>query len=109
MDSIQLCLERKETVQRTLATEPYEAGWASEAIFFVEAHEVAGGPLHARVQLSPDGIRWIDEGAARATLDQPGHTYIRVAHFGGWLRLVIDVAPGDAGSALVTIRLALKE
>jgi hypothetical protein len=102
-------LERKEAVERTLATEPFEAGWAGEAIFFVEAHGVAGGSLLARVQISPDGIRWIDEGAARATLDGPGRAYIRVAHFGGWLRLVVDAPPGDGGTTQVTIHLALKE
>jgi len=102
-------LERKEAVERTLATEPFEAGWAGEAIFFVEAHELAGGSLLARVQISPDGIRWIDEGTARATLDGPGHAVIRVTHFGGWLRLVIDAPPGGGGATQVTVHLALKE
>lgn len=102
-------LERKAAVERALATEPFEAGWASEAIFFVEAHEVAGGSLLARVQISPDGIRWIDEGPARASLDRPGQTCIRVAHFGGWLRLVLDAPPGDGGATQVTIHLVLKE
>ncbi len=100
-------LERKTGIHGAFATEPFEAGWAAEAIYFVEAHELAGGPLHARAQISPDGIRWIDEGSA-CDLAGPGQAFVRVAHFGGWLRLALDAPENSAGTALVTVHLALK-
>ena len=41
-----------------------EAAWAREAIFFIRVHETHGqnAGLRAYVQLSADGIEWIDEG-----------------------------------------------
>lgn len=102
-------LERKTAIRGAHATEPFEAGWASEAIYFVEAHALAGGTLRAVVQISPDGIRWIDEGSA-CELAEPGQTFVRVAHFGGFLRLALDTPEnGDSDTtALVTVHLALK-
>ena len=47
----------------TVATDPYEAGWAQEAIIFVRALAASGvAGCTARVQISPDGMRWTDEG-----------------------------------------------
>jgi hypothetical protein len=103
-------VERNATWQADFATEPHETAWASEAIFFVRALSVSGSldTAHARVQLSPDGIHWCDEGA---TLPLPAHpdalTFARVAHFGGWLRLVGSLP--DSTALTVIVYLALKE
>ena len=58
-------VERNILWQGDFATEPYEAAWASEAIFFVRALDVSpvfGGM--ANVQISADGIHWVDEGTS---------------------------------------------
>ena len=102
-------LERREPMANGFATQPFECAWASEAIFFVslEGVEPPGATLAAVVQISPDGIRWIDEGTRVEGLSAPGEAFVRVAWFGGWLRLRFEVAGG--GTVAATIRLALKE
>jgi hypothetical protein len=97
-------LERRQKIADGFSTEPYECAWASEAIFFVETDNVEGEGLDACVQISPDGVRWIDEGTC-VTLIQIDHFFLRVRHFGGWLRLTFS----GSGSVEVTVRLALKE
>jgi hypothetical protein len=103
-------LARNETWQGETTTEPYEAGWAHEAVFFVRALEAQGAldGASANVQLSPDGIHWIDEGT-RFELPRRGGeiTFARVRHFGGYLRLRMSL---PAGVALrVVASLSLKE
>jgi hypothetical protein len=103
-------LERNRKWDGSFATEPWEAAWASEAIFFVRALKVEGdlqGAV-ARVQISPDGLHWCDEGSQFALPDQEnGVTFGKVAHFGGWLRIVGEIPPGAA--LTVITYLALKE
>ncbi len=109
-------VERNVLWQGEFASEPYEAAWASEAIFFVRALDVTPfmlrdgphGPLKASVQISADGIHWVNEGT---TMDLPAEvgavTFCKVSHFGGWLRLAGELAPRDGINVLVS--LALKE
>ena len=102
-------VERNALWQGDFASEPYEAAWASEAIFFVRAlADAVGTSGKARVQISADGIRWVDEGT---TLVLPRSedeiTFCRVSHFGGWLRLAGDMY--EDASITVLVSLALKE
>jgi hypothetical protein len=101
-------VERGEPLSGDFATEPYEAGWATEAIVFVRLLETAPNvALSARVQISPDGLHWIDEGTELPPL-AGGMAFARVREFGNWLRLAGSVAP--AGTAVrALIYLALKE
>lgn len=100
-------LERNTVWAHDFATEPYEGAWASEAVFFVRAL-ADGASAEARVQISPDGIHWCDEGT-RLTLPTVGDSlsFCRVAHFGGWLRLVGTIPAGQ--HATVIVYLTLKE
>lgn len=99
-------VQRRDDFEGDFATEPFEAAWASEAIFFVRAEELgAGASVEARVQLSADGLRWIDEGTVLERIAETGDSFVRVTHFGGWLRLA-GVANGPAQ---LTVQLALKE
>src|SRR5688500_112435 len=91
-------VERGEPLTGEWATEPYEAGWASEALVFVrlldspsEAH------VTARAQLSPDGIHWVDEGTVLPSLNagQP-LVFVRLREFGNWLRLAGSITPEAA-------------
>ena len=102
-------LERDVVWAGPFETEPYEAAWASEAIFYVRVLE-SSGPVdtaEARVQISPDGIRWCDEGTRfRLHADGAEVTFGRVSNFGTYLRLVGEVPEG--GEMRVIAYLAMK-
>jgi hypothetical protein len=106
---------RNEPLSGDWATEPYEAGWATEALFFVRLL-VDGAPpaapppavdLQARVQLSPDGLLWLDEGATLPPL-AGGAAFVRVREFGNWLRLAGRL-PAGTPPVSVAVYLVLKE
>lgn len=103
-------LERLKYFQQGFETEPYEVGWASEAIFFIRVHSMEGSRvvLTPQVQISADGIEWVDEGTELEPIDQVGNYFVRVSHFGGWLRLAADIA-GKKPDLKITIQLVLKE
>ena len=102
-------VERNVTWQGEFSVEPYESAWATEAIYFVRVLEAANMPadLSARVQLSPDGIHWCDEGTQVLLSREAGLTFARVSHFGGWLRLVGKLP--DGAQLTVIVYLTLKE
>ena len=102
-------LERFGSFSADFATEPYEAGWAEEAIFFVRIDAVDGTEpsMSGQVQISPDGITWIDEGTSLPLTRQPGLVVARARHFGNWLRLACRVA-GRQATFRGTIYLCLK-
>lgn len=102
-----LVVARNERWQGSVATEPVECGWASEAIFFIRT---LGGDrcADARVQaeISPDGMHWVAAGAEGALpMSETEVTALRVAHFGNWLRLTAKVPDGLEFLALVTLHL----
>lgn len=102
-------VERNVRWQGEFASEPYEAAWASEAIFFVRALDVSGEFTGtARVQISADGIHWVDEDTE---FDLPTAknevTFAKVSHFGGWLRIAGEVR--TPAEVRVLVSLALKE
>ena len=101
-------IERNRVFQGEFATETYECGWASEAIFFVRKMEITGAVAgtELRVQISADGIRWRDEGT-RVELTTAEVDFVRVKHFGNWLRLA-GVLPAGA-TMRVIVSLSLKE
>ena len=101
-------LERKTELGSGLVTEPFEVAWAGEAIFFVELHESTASIFTSRVQVSPDGIRWCDEGTTLALTGEPGLRFVRIEHFGGWLRLALAGEEQAGQPARVTIHLVLK-
>ncbi len=94
-------LERMNWFAGPFQTEPYECGWASEAIFVIRVHEIqAAMTLRSSVQLSVDGIEWMDDDLSFPKIDRTGSFFLRVRHFGGWLRLDNVVGrPGARGPA----------
>jgi hypothetical protein len=102
-------VERNVTWQGEFAVEPYEAAWATEAIYFVRVLNATNMPAGAtaRVQISPDGIHWCDKGTAVELGMEPSVTFARISHFGGWLRLVGKLA--DGAQLTVIVYLVLKE
>ncbi len=106
--NLTITIERNVHARGTFATEPYECGWASEAIFFVRkmdaAADLAGQQL--KVQISLDGMRWCDAGAA-VSLSAAEVDFVRVTHFGNWLRLA-GALPEDSETRVLVV-LSLKE
>jgi hypothetical protein len=103
-------LERNTTFAKDFHTEPYEAGWAAEARWFVRTLELEGDApaLRLTVQISPDGLHWCDDDeSAEQLVTEPGLVSLRVREFGHWLRLRATVTGGDP-RAKVLIYLALK-
>ena len=98
---------RNERWSGEAATEPYEAGWAHEAVVFVRAlKDPKGVQPKARVEISPDGMRWMPEGAeAPMPAAKDDMAVFRVRHFGNWLRVAADFAPGSESTVLVTLHL----
>ncbi len=95
-------VERNVTWAGAFATEPYEAGWAGEALIFIRVLSGGVSQQSAAVQVSPDGIRWLDEGT-RIPLpaQRDGLTMARVTHFGNWLRLAGKLPPGQFCTVMV--------
>jgi hypothetical protein len=101
-------IERNVIWSGLFTSEPYEGAWAGEAIFFVRALAVSGDmdAVEARIQISPDGLYWCDEGT---TFNLPtavdAVSFGRVSHFGGWLRVVGDVPQGAQITVIVYLVL----
>lgn len=102
-------VERNVEWSGAFASEPWEAAWASEAVFFLRCLDSGGAPvdISARVQISPDGIRWVDEGSCLQLRRGDELAFVRVREFAGWLRLVGDVADGH--TLPIILYLSLKE
>lgn len=101
--------ERKLEFTGDFNTHPYEAGWASEAISFIRVEDLEGsGVLNAHVQISVDGIRWVDEGTSHSPISEKGDYFVKVSHFGNYLRLRSTIE-GDNTKFKLTIWWVLKE
>lgn len=107
-ESYTAAVARNERWRNDWATEPHECAWASEAIFFVRVLDRDGpaAPVEGRVQISPDGMRWVDEGTRLAVVPGVELTAAKVRHFGGWLRLAGNAPEGV--TLTVMAYLALK-
>jgi len=105
-ESISAVVDRNVVWTGNAASQPYEAGWAREAVVFVRALGTAEGQLPpARLEISPDGLNWVAEGTM---FDLPRErnevTFARMAHFGGWVRVAADMGAARL-TVLVTIHL----
>ena len=105
-ESYTAIVERSEELSGRFATEPYECGWAGEAIFFVRILERAGNVegVTLRVQISADGIRWCDEGTT-LTLGEAEVEFCKVSHFGAWLRVTGTLPDGASMRAIIALSL----
>ena len=98
-------VERNIEWKGDFETEPYEVGWASEAVIFIRSLGGSGSGAAAKVQITPDGIHWCDEGTTVALPEEDKTTFCKITNFGGWLRLI-----GKTGNPVkVLVTLSLKE
>lgn len=106
-ENITAVVARNETWRGEAATEPFEAGWAREAVIFVRAlKEPVGARPTAVVEISPDGMHWVPEGASFAMPAQKdGIAVARLTCFGNWLRVRTRYEDGAECAVLVTIHL----
>ena len=100
-------VSRGQPMSGSAYTEPYEVGWAGEAIVFARAMEkTAGGELVTCI--SPDGVHWVDEGSSLQLPSQPGVvTFTKLERFGHFLRFRTTL-PENANAKYI-ITLSLKE
>jgi hypothetical protein len=99
-------IERRLEISTTHTTHPYEAGWAGEAVFFVQL-EGDHPELTVQAQISPDGLHWVDRGSPRVMTEDDEIIAIDLTNFGGWLRLTFAGATPER-PARVLVHLALK-
>ncbi|SDL65748.1 hypothetical protein [Tessaracoccus oleiagri] len=99
-------LTRRVRIDDDYVTLPYEAGWASEAVFFVQV-EGAHPDLRLTAEVSPDGINWLPRGASVVMAESVAMAEVPMMNFGNWLRLTIIGATAAAG-ARVLVHLNLK-
>lgn len=106
-ENLTAVVARNESWTGTSATEPYEAGWAKEAIVFVRALKEPQGPLpNARVEISADGMHWCAEGSEFALpAAKDAVTFQRLSHFGNFLRIAATLPNGSEITLLVTLHL----
>jgi hypothetical protein len=99
-------LARRVRIDADFATLPYEAGWASEVIFFTQV-EGAHPELAIDTQISPDGIHWVQRGETRLLSETDAIVASTLTVFGNWVRLVIRGATPDR-PARILVHLSMK-
>ena len=99
-------LARRVRIDGDYATLPYEAGWATEAAFFIQA-EGDHPDLTIAAEVSPDGINWIRRGTPVVLAASQPLAELPLTVFGNWLRLSVTGA-GPAAGARILIHLNLK-
>lgn len=102
-------IDVKKDFKEDFQTNPYEAGWADEAIFFIAVEGLSGDSpaLTAAVEISHDGVHWAGEGTVSEPITKKGLHFVRVKHFGNWLRLNCQIT-GEQPVFRLNIQIALK-
>lgn len=88
-------IARRIVLDGDYATQPYEAGWASEAVIFVQT-EGDHPDLHLATEISPDGIHWIQRGETVVLDAESVIAELSLKTFGNWLRVTLRGATKEA-------------
>lgn len=97
-------VERNVLIDGRFESEPYECGWATEAILFARVLSGDLSDVVFKVQISPDGMRWCDEGSILKLPACEGTSFVKIRHFGNWLR-VAGTSNGKSGKLILTLHL----
>lgn len=102
-------LEVKRNFESDFQTNPYEAGWADECIFFIMVENMSGenAKLVAEVEISLDGVNWAKEGTVSEPITTEGLHFVKVTNFGNYLRLNCKI-DGEKPCFKLNIQIALK-
>jgi hypothetical protein len=99
-------LARRVRISSDYSTPPYEAGWATEALFFLQVEE--GHPdLTVAAEISPDGIAWVRRGAEERLPAAESIVALPLETFGNWIRLRVTGASSD-DPARILVHVNLK-
>lgn len=102
-------VERSTELADAFRTEPFEAGWASEARWFLrilERTEATSSSLTLTTQISPDGLHWCDhESSTLQVVPEQEVITLPLREFGSWLRLVGHVDDGTVLKAMIYLSL----
>lgn len=98
-------LARRIWIDGDYATLAYEAGWASEAVFFTQV-EGEHPELTVSTEISPDGINWVRRGEPRTIAAGGSITENSLTAFGNWVRVRIQGASREQ-RARVLVHLCL--
>ena len=103
-ESTTAVLIRGETVSNNFSTEPYEVGWAKEAIFFLYNLEkdITGKFC---VQISPDGFNWATDENHILIPKANYVSFIKINHFGNWLKFVSSINGDEKTKIMATLHL----
>lgn len=93
-------LARRVVIDADFATLPYEAGWAREAVVFVQA-EGPHPPLTLATEVSPDGVSWVRRGPEVTLAPEESLADLPLTVFGNWLRLVVSGASPAATARIL--------
>lgn len=99
-------LTRRVWISDSYATLPYEAGWATEAVFFTQV-EGDHPPLTLTTEISPDGIAWVPHGVQQTLRESETIAANTLTIFGNWLRLAITGA-AEERPARILVHVCLK-
>ncbi len=80
-------LEKNLSISGVFATEPYEIGWAKECVLFVRTLNGEFNDSVLMVQISPDGIHWVDEGTTISLKKGQELAFTKIEKFGNWIRI----------------------
>ncbi|WP_127519733.1 hypothetical protein [Mesorhizobium sp. Z1-4] len=106
-ESISAVVARNDLWEGVATSEPYEVAWASEAVIFLRNLGSTGTPELARawVQISPDGLNWVDEGTLLEIPREGGLKSARIRGFGAFMRVMTVLPQGSSFKALLTFSL----
>jgi len=93
-------LARRIVIDADFASQPYEAGWASEAVVFVQV-EGEHPDLTLATEISPDGINWVRRGDVVALRAESSMAELSLTRFGNWLRVTVTGASADATARIL--------
>jgi hypothetical protein len=91
---------RRVRIDGDYSTPPFEAGWAGEAVVFVQA-EGDHPDLHLLAQVSPDGLAWVSRGPGVVLPAGEDIAELPLTVFGNWLRISITGASSSAPARIL--------
>lgn len=93
-------IARRIVIDGDYATQSYEAGWASEAVIFVQT-EGEHPDLQLATEISPDGIHWIQRGETVSLDAESAIAELALKTFGNWLRVTVKGATKEATARIL--------